>query len=260
MNDSARFAVRGAFLGLGMLLGTIAFAAPETFESLAQKADAIVVGKCVSKNCVVRRGVFVTTHQVQIGETLKGKSVRAGDTVSVATLGGTLKTPPLTQFVNDQPEILEGEDVLLFLQQPANTSAQRKSAIPELASSARVVGGAKGKYSVITDPKDNKRKVVNVRCEDYGVMPDDRLLRTILRALEKGELQTTDTTQLQDLGGGVRGPESAKPILDNAVRITESLRVVKPDQFQQTMRTNAKPVPAPTLEEVKAKISRAVAK
>ncbi len=256
----ARATVQCAFVSLAVLWVVTASATVETFESLAQKADSIIVGKCVGKKCVVRKGVFVTTHEVQVEEALKGKALRAGQKITVATLGGRFTSPPLTQYVNDQPEILEGENVLLFLEDSANNGSKRKSTIPELASSARVIGGAKGKFSIITDPKDNKRKVVKVRCEDYGVLPDDRLLRTILSALEKGELETTDTTQLQDLGGGVRGPESAKPILDNAVKITESLRVAKPEQFQQTIQSNAKPIPAPTLEEVKNKISRIVAK
>jgi len=238
-------------------LAGVAGAAPETFESLAQKADSIVVGKCVAKQCVVRSGVFVTTHEIQVKENLKGKSVTAGQNVSVASLGGSFKAPPVSQYVNDQPEIVEGEDVLLFLQQPAAQSSKRAVAaqVPELASSARVVGGAKGKFSIITDPADKQVKVVHVRCEDYGVMPDDRLLRTILRAIEKGEIETTDSSSLVDLGG-VQGPESAREALDNAVRITDSLRKATPKDSELTVRAKAAPVPAPTLDEVKARIAR----
>ncbi|MEM3485343.1 MAG: hypothetical protein QXI12_06945, partial [Candidatus Methanomethyliaceae archaeon] len=138
-----------------------------------------------------------------------------------------------------------------------SVKAKAKAAeIPELASSARVIAGGKGKFSVITDPKDNQRKVVRVRCEDYGVLPDERLLRTILRALEKGELETTNPASLIDLGGGVKGPESAKPIFDNAVRVADNLRKSNPEQFQQQMQQNLKPIPAPTLAEVKERISR----
>lgn len=236
--------------------GFSAYAAPETFDSLTQKADAIVLGKCVAKKCVVRRGVFITTHQIQVAESLKGKAYKAGQTISVASLGGSFSAPPVSQYVNDQPMIAEGEDVLLFLQEPSVKAKAKAAEIPELASSARVIAGGKGKFSVITDPKDNQRKVVRVRCEDYGVLPDERLLRTILRALEKGELETTNPASLIDLGGGVKGPESAKPIFDNAVRVADNLRKSNPEQFQQQMQQNLKPIPAPTLAEVKERISR----
>jgi len=239
-------------------LAGVAGAAPETFESLAQKADSIVVGKCVAKQCVVRSGMFVTTHEIQVKENLKGKSVTAGQNITVASLGGSFKAPPVSQYVNDQPEIVEGEDVLLFLQPPAAQSTKRSVAaqVPELASSARVVGGARGKFSIITDPADKQLKVVHVRCEDYGVMPDDRLLRTILGAIEKGQIETTDSSSLVDLGGGVQGPESAREALDNAVRITDSLRKATPKDSELTVQAKAVPVPAPTLDEVKARIAR----
>jgi len=241
-------------------LCALGLAAPETFETLAQKADSIIIGKCTAKSCVVRRGIFITTHQVQVTESLKGKAVRPGQTISVASLGGQFSSPPLSQYVNDQPEIIEGEDVLLFLQNPPSNTKGKSTLAPELAASARVIGGGKGKFSIITDPKDNQRKVVKVRCEDYGMMADDRLLRTILRALEKGELETTDPKSLVDLGAGVRGPESAKPILDNAVRITESLQKPNADKLAQQMRANTAPIPAPSLDEVKAKIAEIVNK
>lgn len=258
-----RGGVLAIFLAAAGLFGAGAQSPGETFDSLVQKADDVIVGQCVAKKTVTAHGIFITTHEIRVAETLKGKSYHPGQTAGVVALGGSFSSPPLTQFVNNQPTIIEGEDVLLLLQNPPAPGKPAKSLPKELTSNARVVGGANGKFSIVTDPVDGKRKVVRIRCEDYGFMPEDRLLRTILRALEKGELQTTNSAELVDLGGGVRGPAAAKPVLDKAVQLTEAARLrrgVSPQEAADAVRKSGRPIPAPTLDEVKRKISNLVKK
>ncbi len=246
-----------AFVAGVFSLVALASAARETIDSLAQKADAIVVGKCLGKKTLVQKRLFVTTHEIQVTECLKGKAVRAGETVTVASLGGSFKEPPVSQYVTNQPHIVEGEEVLLFLRQPQAAHDKRsEELLPALRTSATVVGGAEGKFSIVTNPHDKKRKVVSVRCENYGIMADDRLLNTILRAIEKGSLETTDTSELVDLGGGVRGPDSAREALDKAAKITESLRAARPEDSDKIIQPGRLPIPAPSLDDVKARIAR----
>jgi len=230
----------------------------ETLDSLAKKADDIVIGKCVQKTPVMRQGKAFTVHNIQVSESLKGKSYRSGQTVSVVALGAVFSAPPVTNYVTNQPHMVEGEDVLLFLEKPGADLQKTKNVPDELKTFPHVVGGYAGKFSIIRDSADGMQKVVQVRCEDYRLSPDDKLLRTILAALEKGQLETTNTAQFMDFGGGVRGPESSKEIVDNAVRITESIRKSSPQQAQELLAKDKRPVPAPTLDEVKKVISRSL--
>lgn len=165
-------------------------------DQLVGLADEIVVGTVKSKQTNVVGRHFETDYEVDITESLKGKSAAPGQTLKLTVAGGSLTTPPLTQYVQGTASMYTGEKVALFLSsKPPKMSQDAKRRLgskSKLASSPRIVGMSQGKFSVIKDEVSGKEKITRFNLEDYGIAPNDVALEKSLRALEMRVLNTVD--------------------------------------------------------------------
>ncbi|GIX45222.1 MAG: hypothetical protein KatS3mg130_1630 [Candidatus Sumerlaea sp.] len=247
-------------VGIGVAWGLVAVCwgdvqrAPETLQSLATKADTIVHGTCVGKEVGLANRLIFTTYKIKVQEPLKGKGVNSGDTMSLTLPGGSFSTPPVSQAALGMPAIVQDEEVVLFLKNP-DPSTVKKATVPQLASSPQLVGWWQGKFTVFTDPADGRKKVTRINPERYGFIPRDDVLSTILRALANGELQTSDTSNLVDAGGGLKTTPEGLEMLNRAVKISQGDQAASKAHAQKGPQQR-NPVPAQTLDEFKASIRK----
>jgi hypothetical protein len=186
-----------------------------TLQQLAKNSEEVVIGKVKDKKTRAAGRHFETDYEVEVTEHLKGKSLSTGKSVQMTVPGGVLTTPPLTQFVQYQPHMFVGEEVALFLKtSPVNLPAHVKAsaaANSKLATTPRVVGMNQGKFSVLTDEVDGKKKIVRLNLEDYAMVPGDEAAERTLKALARHELRTT-TAPVVQLSIPKSGAESRDPL------------------------------------------------
>lgn len=108
-------------------------------EALADGADVILIGKCVSVRSAWEGRVLVTLATITVGETIKGE---ASSTITVALPGGidANRKFPIAMTYAGAPQIRVAEDVFLFLVRD-----------PQIASGLTVSGFSQGKFSIIQD-------------------------------------------------------------------------------------------------------------
>ncbi len=120
-----------------------------SFEKMAGSADAIVIGKAVSKESFWVGKRIYTRYTIAVAETLKGK---AQPFVTVLVPGGKAQKGdfPVAMVSAGAPLFLANEETLLFLEK---TAAVAKSGVAD----HRVVGFNQGKLSIIADKSGGKR-------------------------------------------------------------------------------------------------------
>lgn len=159
-----------------------------SLEDLVRKADVILIGKCVDKQCEFVAGHIETRVKIQTSEYLKG---RLAAEFTLTLLGGELSSPiPLGQYVQGMPQFYKGEEVLLFLETRQIPEQQKKindlllrPDLPEnykqslsrstLPNSPTVVGLWQGKWTILTDKLTGEKRVSRFRMEDLGFVHDD---------------------------------------------------------------------------------------
>jgi hypothetical protein len=82
-----------------------------------------------------------------------------------------------------------------------------------------ICGGYEGKFSVITDQRDNTKKVARINLEQYGYVPQDPHLHNMLRALSAGDIPAT-SAPVVDLGGGYKTTAQGSAVLDKVIQQT----------------------------------------
>jgi len=122
-------------------------------EDLTQKAENIIVGKVVKKECRYdEEGKRIYTYvTISVEEDLKGKA--GGKKITVRHLGGEVEGVGLA--VSDAPSLKKDEEVLLFL---------KKGKKPEVKE---IVGRAQGKFRVKRDAFSGERMVISKGKEVY---------------------------------------------------------------------------------------------
>jgi hypothetical protein len=154
-------------------------------DEMVGAADEIVVGQVERSETRWQGKLIVTVSTVRVDETLKGQP---GSRIEVTELGGTAVHPvigaPVTMTVSGQANLLEGENVLLFVEQKRPSLRQ-------------VVGAEQGKF-VIRDnaasgapgvPVGPKRLRVERRGESSTLAAEPMTLDTMrsrIRALVEG--------------------------------------------------------------------------
>jgi hypothetical protein len=253
----------GTLLALGVLSalaatswGLIRKGTEKNLEQLTKASDAVVVGKCKSKKVNVVDRHFETVYEIEVKEPLKGKQYRTGSTFLMTVPGGSLESPPLTQYVEGTAQMFPEEEVVLFLDtQPLRLDksvTDRLSPKSTLLNSPRVVGMYEGKFTVITDEKDGAMKITRLNMEKFGFLPSDNQMRTILRALAKGDIAST-TAPLVDIGGGVRATEDVRQLVDRAA----AAQTPKPAKGADTVKRAVQDrggLPVQDFDEFKAQI------
>lgn len=191
--------IRAAVITAALSMSCAAFAVRMTapnmnMEQLTDSADEIVIGNVVKAQTEVIDRRFETNYTIQVHDTLKTRSGLAAGGEFIMTLpGGALTSPPLTQYVGGIPYMVEGEEVVLFLRQPANPPSATRSVNSQsagnLSSSFTVVGWNQGRFSVVADPQSGEQLVTRMNLEDYGLMNTAEDTREILKAVREKQLR-----------------------------------------------------------------------
>jgi hypothetical protein len=258
-----------ALAGTALVLASVSLGASRTgkeatLEQLTKGADAIIVGDVVSKkvNVVDRR--FETDYDISVKEQLKGADLPPGRHVTITVPGGELTTPPLTMYVELQAYMVPKEEVVLFLStrpRPVSPELAAQIGPTKLLTTPRVIGGYEGKFSVLTDVKDGRKRVTRLNLEQYGFVPQDPHLQSLLRAVASGDVPAT-SAPVVDLGGGLHTTEAGKHLLDtvyqdnkgekpklkatdsqviDAVRSRRNIKLQDFDEFKSQISSFAKP-------------------
>jgi len=183
-------------------------------EWLTDKADRIVRAEVSGKSAAFVDGHVETTYNLNVLENFKGDGAA---TLEVTTLGGAVPGFPMYQMVRDMPTMYQNEEVVLFLKtdvqsdiqainarrQAAGMKAMEFSAGSKLLSSPRIVGKAKGKFSVLT--MDDGRKLLR-RYRPIASIADDQAIMAMADA------------DLQNLARRMTRPGTKPMKVDNSAR------------------------------------------
>lgn len=230
-------------------------------DKLVALSDDIVVGKVKSKTVNVVDRHFETDYEVEISETLKGKNYAPGKPMKMTVVGGNLTTPPLTQYVQGMPYMVQGETVALFVnRKPAKLqeSARKRLGKSKLASTPRLVGMSQGKFSIITDEKTGKQKVTRFNLENYGLAPNDRALEKSLQAIETSKLRSVDAQILQETGNGKEcdSPGCLSPHHGHPAKQSRNAKVNASGEEAAVQAEQGGPIPVQDLQQFKDQVRK----
>lgn len=176
---------------------------PMDMQQLTRSADEVVVGTVVEENAVIIGQRIETNYTIQVNESVKTRSgdLAPGRPLTITLPGGSLTTPPITQYVTGTPYMSKGEEVVLFLAQPKQRAVTR-AIDPELEGnlrdSYRVVGYNQGRFSVVRDQESGERLVTRFNLSDFGLANTSRDTRKILDGIEQGKLPVVRRSILQE--------------------------------------------------------------
>jgi hypothetical protein len=176
---------------------------PMEFKDLVDQADQVVVGTCTERKAVMVNGAIVTQYKIKPSEFWKGhRDLSASGEFTMSEMGGALEHSrvPLAQYAPGSSDMLPGEDVLLFLQdpKPAVSAAKplapfkkgapsAKSAVPTratLPATPAVVGLWQGRFSVITHPRNGQKLIART---NVSAIPGSPLNPTVRENLLKAQ-------------------------------------------------------------------------
>lgn len=228
-----------------------------SLEKLTNLAEDVVIGKVKSKTTSFVGQHIETEYEVEVQETLKGKSYGQGAPLRVTVAGGDMTTPPLSQYVQGMPLMYQGEEVALFVRQaqPVNKDlAKRAHPKSKLLTTPRIVGLNQGKFTVITDPESKSKRVIRMNLENYGLIPGDQSVRGAINAVTTHQIKTTSApvVQLEEAPSDKRDP------LETLVRpIDPKSMKIKADQFETNRRIQSGgPLPTHDLEDFKSQVRK----
>ena len=148
-----------------------------TVTDMIQEAEIIVTGHCTQLQSQWVDGDLVTLATIQVSEVLKGQ---AGAQVTVVLPGGVdaNRPVPVAMSFPGAPEILQQEDVLLFL-----------AAEGRIANGLSIVGWSQGKFSLVDSPEGGQK----IATQDLGALN----LQSRTGALRRGAVKTFALAQLR---------------------------------------------------------------
>jgi len=235
-----------------------------SLEELVALSDEVVVGHVKDKKVNVVGHHFETDYDIEVSETLKGKSANKRMTMTV--MGGTLTTPPLTQYVQGQAFMHKGEHVALFVKTtPAKISEDQKKRFKaakgsdksKLLNTPRVVGMTQGKFSVITDKATGREKVAKFDLEEYGFAPNDIALEKSLQALETGRLKKQDGQVVQPGEVACKSPACLSPAHGHPAGNSKNAQINATAQ-QATQAAQGQPIVVQDLQDFKDQVRKLV--
>jgi len=144
-------------------MSTASSVVPLTIEEMAAVSQDVVHVRVVSSRPEFYKGILLTRHRVEVLDSMKGGH-REGGEMELAILGGT--AGPLTSASPGMPTLAEGEETILFLNDPLRRLprevAEQKDKNSPLIQSPQIVGGFQGKFEVLRPqrPEVGKRSPV----------------------------------------------------------------------------------------------------
>ncbi|MDK2972805.1 MAG: hypothetical protein PWP23_2560 [Candidatus Sumerlaeota bacterium] len=129
-------------------------AVPLTVEQMAAVAQDVVHATVEESQVGVYDGKIYTRHRLAIHESLKGAN-KSGGSMEIVAIGGDLGK--LSAVAPGMATLDEGEEVILFMSNPAKRRAQKAAskALPALDpnspfnQSPQIIGGFQGKFEVV---------------------------------------------------------------------------------------------------------------
>lgn len=154
-------------------------------KELVDLADVIMVGQVDKKEARWVGSHIETTFGIRAKEYWKGD---LGASFEFSQMGGEIERPlPITMQADGAPGFFEGEQVILFLENPKkNPNDKGASTLPpdsKLPASCKVVGWAQGKYTIIKDSNTSQEKVIRLGMEDMRILDRRELDKRIEAAM-----------------------------------------------------------------------------
>jgi hypothetical protein len=189
---------------------TASVVVPLSVEQLAAVAEDVVHAKVDKSESGIYKGKIFTRHQLKVEDSLKG-ATKSGGKLEVVTMGGSFGR--LSSIAPGMPTLKEGEEVVLFLSNPAKSYAAKAAGVlPALDTqspfiqSPQIVGGFQGKFDVIrrevSDAEGNKSLASPIvfratpgRIHQPDQLPDLETFKSQLRAVTKTTDKAMMTTQ-----------------------------------------------------------------
>lgn len=199
---------------------------PLTIEEMSAVSDDIVLATVDKSEPEIYNGKIVTRHEITVGDVAKG-SARKSATMTLYTLGG--RVGPIGSVSPGLPELEQGEEVVLFLQNPdlskAKAAGVKVDEKSPLNTSPMIVGGFQGKFLVeaTTEKHESMGKTVDVEKKRVlrgtpGRVPSKSGMPTVdefmagLKALNSKSLPIRTTTRT------VGSKQVAVPVADPNAR------------------------------------------
>lgn len=215
---------------------------PATVAQLTKSCDTVVLAKCTAKSSALVVKNIETTYEFEVTESLKG-SRRTGSKMTLTVPGGKHPIYALGQMVPQQAHSFSGEEVALFVKEPAPGKKLSAPAGSKLADTPRIVGGWQGKYTMFTDATDKKAKLVRFNLENFGYTHNDATLSKFAAAYTSGEMQAAASGEVGKRMAVVDAEQKAADEDRSVVLQTPSMADVLP--------------PVVTLDEFKQQVSQA---
>lgn len=170
------------------------------FDTLVERADHIFQAECTSRETVYENGNIVTKYKLKPGTVYKGR-LTLDDTgeIEMEEFGGALDCNiPLAQAVPNMAGLSEGEEVLLFTSERESASSGVQKATSSTSSTTgaaklQIIGGNKGRYSIVHDPENGESYLMgggryvygrNALSEDASTLTEDDAVK-VRAAAEK---------------------------------------------------------------------------
>ncbi|MBX3728603.1 MAG: hypothetical protein KF858_05410 [Candidatus Sumerlaeia bacterium] len=232
---------------------------PLSVEQLAAVAEDVVHAKVDKSESGIYKGKIFTRHQLRVEDSLKG-ATKSGGKLEVVTMGGSFGR--LSSIAPGMPTLAEGEEVVLFLSNPAKSYAAKASGVlPALDTespfiqSPQIVGGFQGKFEVkrreVSDAEGNKSLAPPIvfratpgRVHQPDQLPDLETFKAQLRSVTK----TTDKALITTQNIATVGPVEVVRQSDKA----GALRLFDPIVGTGTVREAPKRAAAPAAEQAPA--------
>lgn len=235
-------------LVLGLLLLMVAplraDVLPLKLEEMVAVSDLIVTVRVEETKPWLDGKVLVTYARTNVLDTIKGKTDSA--TLDMTYLGGS--AGPITMSVPQVPQLITGEEVVLFLSRPVDQlTAAEKSGLKsnsDLVNSYQIVGGMLGRFQLV----DENGKLNKTR-KGTDSLPGDLLItRGGLGRAQGSEKSATTTVSYQqfrsaisDLVEAEKIEKSTKGVGDRIVGIRGTFAV--PEKSANAIVRNFDPLP-----------------
>jgi len=170
-----------------------------TLEYQVKNSDVILRGTCEDSVTTWSNGHFVTTYKIAVKKYLKtpGKmSLETHPVLAVSQLGGRVERPlPLAESYQMMAALYPGEEVVLFLQSPAQVPAVMRARYERYVSEGRLTPSPLmanyrlttlniSKLTVVTDPQTGAELVTRVNFGRFGVSPSADAVKRYVDAYE----------------------------------------------------------------------------
>lgn len=203
---------------------------PMDVQQLTRSADEVLVGHVLEEETVAIGRRIETNYTIQVNENVKSRSrdMAPGQRFTLTLPGGSLESPPITQYVTGTPYLVEGEEVVLFLRRPDQRSATRAIDPSEeggLRNTYRVVGYNQGRFSVLRDQESGDRMVTRVNLSDFGLANTSKDMKRVLKGIEEQKLPVIRQSLLPQTGSAAatraKDPLEVTPVDETALTVEQ---------------------------------------